>query len=175
MQRKGFHLLGHPVHPMLTAFPIGLWVTSLLWQILGVGLGSPLWWAMGFWCIAAGLVAAIVTATTGFADYIGLPSGDPAEGVAMRHLVVMLSAATAFLGSLLAQGSPAAPTGPRLLLTLGLTVLGVILLLFGGWLGGELVFRFGVGAGAAEASAAADQPVADGLGSIEAPNRLSSR
>lgn len=82
---------------------------------------------------------------TGLVVFVGLSAGDPAGGVATCHLVVMLSAATPFLGSLLAQGSPAAPVGPRLFLTLALSVLGVALLLFGGWLGGELVFRYGVG------------------------------
>lgn len=159
MERKGLRLFGHPVHPMLTAFPIGLWGMSLLWDVLGIALGDPLWWAIGFWSVAAGLAMALLVASTGFVDYVGLPADDPAGKVATRHLLVMLSATSLFLGSLLAQGGPAAPAGLRLVGTVALALLGAGLLVFGGWLGGELVFRLGVGLDGAGAAGAEDQPV----------------
>jgi hypothetical protein len=52
--------------------------------------------------------------------------------VATRHLVVVLSATSAFLGSLFVQGGPAAPVGLRLVVTCALSVLGIALLVFGG-------------------------------------------
>ena len=158
---RGLRLLGHPVHPMLTAFPIGLWATSLLWDLLGIGLANAVWWAIGFWSVAAGLALALLVATTGFVDYVGLPAGDPAEAVATRHLIVMLCATTAFLGSLLAQGGPGAPTGLRLVITVALAVLGTALLVFGGWQGGELVFRLGVGIDRADLAASDEEHAGD--------------
>ena len=166
MRRKGLRVFGHPVHPMLTAFPIALWVTSLLWDLLGVGLANSVWWAIGFWSVATGVAMALLVAATGFVDYVGLPSGDPAEAVATRHLIVMLSATTAFVGNLLAQGGPGAPTGLRLVITVALAVLGTAFLVFGGWLGGELVFRLGVGSDRANL-ASADVERVDDRGEVE--------
>lgn len=161
-RRQGLRLFGHPVHPMLTAFPIGLWATSLLWDLLGIALANATWWAVGFWSVAAGLAMALLVATTGFVDYVGLPAGDPAEAVATRHLIIMLTATTAFLGSLLAQGGPGAPVGLRLVITVALAVLGTAFLVFGGWLGGELVFRLGVGSDRADVAQADARPADNG-------------
>ena len=55
---RGFRLFGHPSHPMMNHVPIGTWLVSVPFDVLGLWSGSPLWWAVSFWSIVAGPVAA---------------------------------------------------------------------------------------------------------------------
>jgi len=36
-------LLGHPVHPMLVVFPLGLLITSLVFDFIRMGTGNGVW------------------------------------------------------------------------------------------------------------------------------------
>ena len=48
-------MLGHPLHAVLSDFPLALLGTSLLWDIIGILRGEALWWAISYWNIALGL------------------------------------------------------------------------------------------------------------------------
>lgn len=133
-------IAGHPIHPVLVHFPVALWPVSLLGDIVGLWRGDPLWWQLSFWCLALGLIAALPTIAAGFIDYAWLPNDHPALGTANAHMLLMSSATIAFLVSLLVRGGPAATT-----LAIAFSALGITLLVAGGWLGGTLVYRHGVG------------------------------
>lgn len=133
-------IASHPIHPALVHFPVALWPVSLLWDIVGLWRGDPLWWQLSFWCLALGLIAALPAIAAGFMDYTSLPNDHPALGTANAHMLIMASATIAFLVSLLVRGGPAATT-----LAIGFSALGTALLVAGGWLGGTLVYRHGVG------------------------------
>jgi len=142
---KGLRVGGHPLHAMLSDFPIALLGTSLLWDALGMVRHEPLWWAISFWNISLGLALALLTAAAGFVDYAAIPEGDPAVKTGTCHMAVMLSAVTVYAIALVVRRGPAAPQGSALLGTLALEALGVLLLSVGGWFGGHLVFHHGVG------------------------------
>ena len=141
---KGLRLFGHQLHMMLVHFPIALWSVSLLGDVAWLWRGETLWAEMAFWSIAAGLALAVPTAVTGFVDYLALAGGQ-AERVALRHMIVMLSAAGVFTVSLVVQGVPTAATRPRMIAATLISASGVVLIGFGAWLGGELVLRHGIG------------------------------
>jgi uncharacterized membrane protein len=141
---RGARLLGHPVHPVLTGFPIALWSTSLLGDFMAVWHGQTVYRQSAFWAIAVGLIMAIPTIVTGLMDYAAIPQRHPALKVATWHMGIMLSAATAYAGSLIIRIGHS-PSGFSIATAIGLSVLGLCLLLIGGWFGGELVFRHGVG------------------------------
>lgn len=145
-------LRGHPLHPPLTDIPIALLPLALLWDILAVWQGGDFWWKAAFWTLIAGLVAALPTAATGFLDYLKLDRTSRAFGTATTHMLVMLTAVSTFAGSAIAHGGPAAVSGGRAAVVIGLAAGGALLLGFGGWLGGELVYRRGVGVEAHERS-----------------------
>lgn len=84
------------------------------------------------------------TALAGLVDYAAIPEGDRARKTAMVHLTVMLAAVGCFGVDLILRGGPAAPRGGQLTGTVVLHALGTLVLLTGGWLGGELVFRHGI-------------------------------
>ena len=147
---KGLRVLGHPLHAVLSDFPLALLGTSLLWDAVGLWRGEAVWWAISFWTIAAGLAAALLAALAGAVDYAAIRQDSPALGTATRHMLLMLTAVTPYLASLLVRGGARAPAGRSLFAVLGLEVLGVALLAIGGWYGGHLVFHHGVGVDARE-------------------------
>jgi len=130
---------------MLSDFPVALLGTAPLWDALGLLRGEPIWWALSFWGIALGLATAALAAVAGLVDYAAIPESDPAVGPATRHLLAMSGAVGLYLMSLVLRGGPGGPTDPTLIAILALESLGLVLLFAGGWYGGELVFRHGIG------------------------------
>ena len=142
---RGLRIFGHPLHAVLSDFPIALMGTSLLWDGVGLWRGEALWWAISFWSIALGLGLSILAAFAGAFDYAAIAEDHPALGSALRHMLLMLSALAPYLISLLVRGGPLRPAGKSLFVVLALELFGVLLLSIGGWYGGHLVFHYGVG------------------------------
>jgi uncharacterized membrane protein len=143
--RDGLRVRGHPVHPMLIAFPIGLLMLAPVWDALGWIRDEPMWWAIGFWTSAAGLALGVLASVAGFVDLLALPDGSRAGRVAVNHMMVMCCALGAFFISVMLRNGVAALHGGKLATVFALDAFGCATLVVGGWLGGELVFRHGVG------------------------------
>jgi uncharacterized membrane protein len=149
-------LFGHAVHPMLIPFPIGLFVTAVVFDIVHLLTGRATPTIVSYWMIAAGIVGGLAAALFGFIDYRAIPEDTRARRVGRIHgmgnlVVVLLFAASWWLR----RASPAEPPA----MALALSFLGVALASVTAWLGGELVERLGVG-------------VDDGA-SLDAPSSLS--
>jgi uncharacterized membrane protein len=136
-------LFGHPIHPMLIVFPLGLLVMSLIFDLVRAATGDVELTIVAYWCIAAGIIGGLAAAVFGVVDWLAIPSGTRAKHVGLWHgagnvVVVGLFAASWWLRS----GSPShVPGGPAMVLSLVAVLLGAVT----GWLGGELVDRLGVG------------------------------
>jgi len=146
---RGYRLFGEPMHPPLVHVPLATMVTLPLWDALGILRGEPIWWEVGFWTLALGLSIGSLAAVAGFLDYTRLPAGDPAVRTATRHLVAMLSGVGLFLLRLILQGRPGVPEQDARLL-LAVSLVGALVVTVGGFLGGRLVYRHGVGVEAGE-------------------------
>ena len=48
----------HPLHPMLVAFPIGLWVFALICDLMRAAEGNSALQTVAIYCIAGGIVGA---------------------------------------------------------------------------------------------------------------------
>ena len=142
---KGLRVFGHPLHAVLSDFPVPLLGTSLLWDAVAVWRGEPVWWSISFWNVALGLATAAVAACAGAVDYAAIPQGDPALRTATRHMLLMLCAVSPYVLSLVVRGGASAPRGASLWAVFALEGLGLLLLSAGGWYGGHLVFHHGVG------------------------------
>ncbi len=141
---RGLRLFGHPVHPPLTAFPLVLLALAPVADAAGWLAADALFWRMGFWCLVAGLVAALPAAAAGFVDFSSIPSDTPAARTGLWHLSVMLSAVSLSGLGLVFRGGQVPDEGAQLLAVL-LEASGALLVLAGGWLGGHLVFHHAVG------------------------------
>lgn len=133
---------GHPIHPMLVPFPIAFLVAALFADLAFWWTGSPGWATAGLWLLGAGVVTGALAAAAGLIDFVGEPR--------IRHLT---DAWHHFLGNAIAivlalfnwiwrlQGGEAAVLPWGLIFSLMV----VLILLFTGWKGGEMVYRHRVG------------------------------
>lgn len=170
---RGLRVLGHPVHPALAAFPLAFLSGSVVADGIALLRDDPFWWAVSFWIVVAGVVAAVPTAGAGLLDYVAIPQGDRAQKTGLVHLVVMLVAVTCFAIDLILRAGPAAPRGALATTTVVLDVVGAAILSVGGWFGGDLVFRHGVGVtrDSVPTPAQARPPADSTVSSIGGPSR----
>jgi uncharacterized membrane protein len=144
-RREPGRLMRHPLHTAFVHFPLALLGTSLVFDVVGLLRDDPLWWSIAFWNIALGLAIGVLTATTGFIDSLKVPADSPASPLVTRHMVAVATALTCYGASIWARGGAGAPEGLVLAAALALEGLGLVLLLLGGYWGGEMVYRHGVG------------------------------
>jgi uncharacterized membrane protein len=135
-------LLGHPIHPMLIVFPLGLLATGVAFDIVGLVQGDSSWYSISYWLIASGIIGGLLAAVFGLIDWIGIPSGTRAKRIGLLHGGTNVVVVLLFIVSWFTRGSAAnIPSNGALTLSF----IGVALALVGGWLGGELVDRLGIG------------------------------
>jgi uncharacterized membrane protein len=135
-------LLGHPIHPMLIVFPLGLLATGVAFDIVGLVQGDSSWYLISYWLIASGIIGGLLAAVFGLIDWIGIPSGTRAKRIGLLHGGTNVVVVLLFIVSWFMRGSATnIPSNGALTLSF----IGVALALVGGWLGGELVDRLGIG------------------------------
>jgi uncharacterized membrane protein len=144
-QRGRLRIFGHPVHPVVTHFPMALLPVSLLGDLLGVWTEVSFWWSFSFYSLSIGLIMSIPTLLSGLIDFLAIPQKGYAERVAMRHMTIMISAIMMYTGSFFIRLGVEIPSGWWSISSVSLSLLGLIFLLVGGWFGGQLVYRYGVG------------------------------
>ena len=133
---------GHPVHPMLIVFPLGLLATAVIFDIIYLSGGNPAFASASFYMIAAGILGGLLAALFGFMDWLAIPSNSRAKSIGGWHGLgnVVIVALFAVSWLLRRDNVNFVPGG----LALTLSFLGVGLALITGWLGGELIYRLGV-------------------------------
>src|SRR3954471_4468954 len=150
-------LPGHPLHPPLTDATIGMFVLATGLAILGAlgaiedAAGKACWLAL-----IGGLIVAVPTAGTGFADWVALEWGSPRWRTATQHLTAMVSAVVLFAVAAWLQHR-GYERGTVTTGGLVFTVVGFVALTAGGWLGGAIVFVHGVRVIAADRPGDADE------------------
>jgi len=138
-------MAGHPVHPMLIPFPLALWSTSFVVDILFYFVRHPTLLVIAKFMIAAGCIGAVAAAIPGFIDWMSIRNGD-VKKVANWHARLNVAALVVFaISFFLRTGSYSELVGRKLTIPFLLSLIGVILISISGWLGGELVFRYGIG------------------------------
>ena len=151
-------IMGHPIHPILIPFPLGLLTTSIVFDVVHLLTGSGKWSEISFWMIAAGVIGGLAAAVFGLIDWLAIPPGTRAKVVGLWHGATNVVMVTLFIVSwLLRADAPGAPGTVAIVLSF----VAVGLASLGGFLGGELVVRLGVG-------------VAEGA-HLDAPSSLSGR
>jgi len=125
--------MGHPLHPMLTDLPIGFWTSAFVLDLVG-GKGSQ---RAARRLVGLGVLSALPTAAAGFADWSDTLGEDRRLGTA--HALGNTAALGLYTLSWRARRRGKRGRG----VLLGL--LGAGAATVGGYLGGHLVFRKGVG------------------------------
>ena len=135
----------HPIHPMLVGVPIGLWVFALVCDVLHAATNNGVWQTVATYCVAGGIVGAVLAAVPGLIDYFSIHETEM-KRIANLHLAVNLGAVVLFtINFWLRFRLPAESRLP-----LALSVVGVLAIGVGGWLGGEMVYVKGMAVEAVE-------------------------
>lgn len=140
--RSTASIAGHPIHPMLIPFPIAFFVATLVCDIAYWQRGDIAWNTASLWLLGAGLVMAALAAVAGLIDVLGEPRIRALREV-WRHaggnvLLVLIQAYSWY--ARYTEGTVAVmPKG------LILSAVAVVLMLFTGWMGWQMVYRDHVG------------------------------
>ena len=135
--------LGHPVHPMLIVFPLGLLATAVVFDLLKMITGNADFSVAAAYAIAAGVIGGLLAAVFGLMDWLAIPTGTRARRIGLWHGAGNVVVVVLFALSWLVRASADAWDPNALALVLGFA--GVAIAGVTGWLGGELVDRLGVG------------------------------
>jgi len=135
-------IAGHPIHPMLVPFPIAFLVGALLTDIAYVKSGWAMWAYASSWLIGAGIVAALLAALFGFIDFFGDRRIRGAK-TARYHMIGNLTAVILSVVNFVVH----IRDGAMAVIPLGITLSAIValLLVFNGWMGGHMVYRYGIG------------------------------
>jgi uncharacterized membrane protein len=129
----------HPIHPMLVGLPIGLWVFALFCDVMRAATGNPVWQTVAIYCIGGGIVGAVMAAVPGLIDYFSIDEA-AMKRIANFHLALNLGAVIIFAINLWLRFRLPAES----YLPLGMSLVGVLAIGIGGWLGGEMVYVKGM-------------------------------
>lgn len=149
---------GHPVHQMLIVFPLGLFATAVVFDLIYLAGGGPTMEVVSYWMIAAGIIGGIIAAPFGWIDWLAIPPRTRAKSIGLWHGAGNVLVLLLFIGSWIVRHNQ--PDSPAVLAFV-FSFVSVPLALLTAWLGGELVDRLGIG-------------VDDGA-NVNAPNSLSNR
>ena len=145
-------LFGHPIHPMLVHFPVALWtVAAGAYVASWLGLADAAA-TVAKLCNGAGLLVALVAMLAGLIELRSIERGSAALQVATWHMMVMATVWFCFVLALVLPISPAIAPPTARLAAAACAAVGFVLMGIGGWLGGRLVYEFGVGVKSARTS-----------------------
>ena len=150
-------LLGHPVHPMLIVFPLGLLSASVIVDLIARLTKSARCSEVAYWKLVGGLVGGLLAAPFGLLDWLAVPDGTRAKEIGRWHGLGNALVLGLFGASWLARRDD---PGARRTLPFVLALLGTGVAMLTAWLGGELVYRLTVGV--------------DADAHLDAPNSLTS-
>lgn len=133
---------GHPIHPMLVPFPIATLVGAFVTDLLFLYFGTPGFANASKWLLAFGIATGLLAAVFGFIDFMG---SDRIRqlGIALQHMIANVAAVVvAIINLAIRLGDETANVESLGVFLSGATVL---ILLFSGWRGGDLVYIHRVG------------------------------
>jgi uncharacterized membrane protein len=132
------NIMGHPMHPILITLPIGLFVGVLLFDLIFWQTGTEMWATGALWLLGAGLIAAALAAVAGLIDFLGdqrIRALSDAWQHAIGNVIMVLIQLFSFYERYRYGTSAVVPLG------LSLSFVAILIVLFTGWKGGEMVFR----------------------------------
>lgn len=140
--RSRASIAGHPIHPMLVTIPIACFVGALLTDLAYWRTAEMTWVNFSSWLLTVGVIVGIRAGVVGLVDFVG-DRRIREQPTAWLHMAGNLTALVLAFFNMFIHTRDAwtsvVPTG------LILSALVVVILLFTGWLGWELVYRHHVG------------------------------
>jgi uncharacterized membrane protein len=132
----------HPIHPMLVPIPIACFVGALLTDLTYWRTSEMMWADFSAWLVTVGVIVGWLAAIAGLIDFLGnraVRAQPPAWLHLIGNAVVLILATLNMMVHARDAWTSVVPVG------LILSAIVVVILLFTGWLGWSMVYRYRVG------------------------------
>lgn len=136
--------LKHPLHPALVHVPTALWPIAWIFDLFSQFKADNALVQLAFYAGSLGLIVALLAVPTGFADWTDIRREKPAWKLGLYHMSLNIVVSILWIINLgLRVGSFQTDTSvpPALL---GLSTLATLLLLISGYLGGRMIYAYGI-------------------------------
>jgi nitrite reductase/ring-hydroxylating ferredoxin subunit/uncharacterized membrane protein len=138
--------LKHPLHPILVHLPIALFWISFLLDIASFIWGGTDFVLAAWYTMLTGVITTLIAAVPGFADWWDIRADHPARSIAVYHMLLNLAAVAIYaIGVGIRARSFDATCTPTLPFVL--SIIGMGLINFSGYLGGVMVYDDGIAVG----------------------------
>src|SRR5437773_3986911 len=137
--------LGHPLHPILVHVPMAMWPGAFIFDLLSQwNIGGNASVRLAFYAIVFGLTASLLAAPTGLIDWTGIKKEKPAWKIGLYHMALNLIALLLFAINLGLRWSTFREDTKVAATPLLLSALGTLLLVGSAYLGGRMVYEYGI-------------------------------
>jgi uncharacterized membrane protein len=140
--RSTARIAEHPIHPLLVPFPIVCFVGTLLSDLTYWWTADMMWADFSAWALTVGVIMGWLAALAGLVDFLGgrlIRERAPAWPQFIGNAVALVLATLNMLLHTRDAWTSVVPWG------LALSALVVLILLFTGWMGWSMVYRYRVG------------------------------
>jgi len=124
--------LGHPLHPLVVAAPIGAWTSALLYDLMDEERAADT-------AVLFGIAGALASAVTGMAQYYDATTGKEPRRLGALHAAFNTAALTAYSASAMLRSRGQRGAGQAA------SSIGYLFLMGGGLVGGDLAYTLGIG------------------------------
>ncbi len=133
----------HPIHPMLVHFPVATLFLATLGDIASLFMDEQVSRVAGV-LLVIGTITTLLAMVAGLMELGKIDQQSPAMKVANQHMMLMMASWSFYAVSLFLRldGTHLGQPG---MVAVAMSVAGLIVLCIGGWLGGKLVYEYGVG------------------------------
>ena len=138
--------MNHPIHPMLVHFPIALLFASVFFDLISFQTGREEFKKGGFWLLVLGWIAGLAATLSGTLSEDVVEKAGVPKGAIERHEFFAMATMALFAGLMLVRVWVRNRWSFRdRLFYMGMALIGLSLLATAGFLGGDLVYRYGAG------------------------------
>ncbi len=138
-------ILGHPLHPILVAYPIAFYTATLVCYVVFNSNHDIFWFKVAYVANLAGIIMAAVAALPGFIDWLNIPPGTRAKKTGVFHLICNVIALLLYTACFFMFKDKWDETNPAVTTAIALTGAGFAITLVAGFLGWALVQKHHVG------------------------------
>jgi uncharacterized membrane protein len=133
-------IFGHPIHPMIVAYPIAMYTATFVAFLIYAFGGDTFWFKVAIVTNVAGVGMAIIAAAPGFLDWaLGIPSGTRPKQHGLIHMSLNVAALLLFVISLIIHVGQWNATRPGAGWGIALSLVGVLCTVAAGFYGWTMI------------------------------------
>jgi uncharacterized membrane protein len=136
--------LKHPLHPALVHIPTALWPAALVFDLLSTIYEDNVFVQLAFYAILIGLIAAVFAVPTGYADWTDIRREKPAWRLGLYHMILNVFVSILWGINLALRWQAYSSISSVPAAQVALSALATLLLLVSGYLGGRMIYAYGI-------------------------------